>query len=272
MPKATRRTSHTRDLARRRWSRESNSQESEKSASEEEENVVIKPDEDFDLINFSNKSTLNDISDLFSFCKEQVNTRFISVLVYMSLRRFGHSWRDIDGFLKEIGGMTAKTAHKWSNILVNKDFEDFTSDGRGGKRGDSFWDFFPDLELEARQFVNEECSKKEASFTAESLARFIDNRFYELNDMKKVDQGFVRSVESCKLDLRRFGAKFTANAARPYFLGHEREDVVQHREEFVKYFVRNEDHFYTITNDPLPQWKTPTVHPAILICKCSCCS
>ncbi|CAF3413347.1 unnamed protein product [Rotaria socialis] len=122
------------------------------------------------------------------------------------------------------------------------------------------------LELEARQFVFEECSKTDTTFTAETLAIFIDNRFYELNNLKKVDQRLARSVESCKLDLRRFGAKFTANSSRPYFLGHEREDVVKHRKEFVKYFIEREQHFYTITNDAVPQWKTPTTTPAVLLC------
>ncbi|CAM4860679.1 unnamed protein product [Rotaria socialis] len=130
----------------------------------------------------------------------------------------------------------------------------------------SFLDCYPDLELEARQFVFEECSKTDTTFTAETLAIFIDNRFYELNNLKKVDQRLARSVESCKLDLRRFGAKFTANSSRPYFLGHEREDVVKHRKEFVKYFIEREQHFYTITNDAVPQWKTPTTTPAVLLC------
>ncbi|CAF4575883.1 unnamed protein product, partial [Didymodactylos carnosus] len=35
-----------------------------------------------------------------------------------------------------------------------------------GKRGDAFYDEYPDLELEARQFVIEQCTKQEASFTA----------------------------------------------------------------------------------------------------------
>ena len=138
---------------------------------------------------------------------------------------------------------------------------------RGQKRGDSFWNCYPGLELEAKQFVFEECSKTEAIFTAETLARFIDNYFYELNNVQKVDQRLVRSVESCKLGLRRFGAKFRANSSRPYFLGHEREDVVKHREEFVKYFIEGENHFYTITNDAVPQWQTPTTAPTILLCK-----
>ncbi|CAF4874655.1 unnamed protein product [Rotaria socialis] len=133
----------------------------------------------------------------------------------------------------------------------------------------SFLDCYPDLELEARQFVFEECSKTDTTFTAETLAIFIDNRFYELNNLKKVDQRLARSVESCKLDLRRFGAKFTANSSRPYFLGHEREGVVKHRKEFVKYFIEREQNFYTITNDAVPQWKTPTTTPPVLLLDCA---
>jgi hypothetical protein len=60
----------------------------------------------------------------------------------MSLRRFCHSWRDIDAFLETVGGMTARTAHKWSNILVNRDFAEFINQERGGKPGDTFWDCY----------------------------------------------------------------------------------------------------------------------------------
>jgi hypothetical protein len=34
--------------------------------------------------------------------------------------------------------MTARTSHKWANILVTKDFDEFINDDRGGKRGASF--------------------------------------------------------------------------------------------------------------------------------------
>ncbi|CAF2086692.1 unnamed protein product [Rotaria magnacalcarata] len=74
------------------------------------------------------------------------------------------------------------------------------------------------------------------------------------------------SVERCELDLSRFGAEYTANSNRSYFPGHEREDVVKHRKESVKCFIEREQHFYTITNDAVPQWKTPTTTPTILLC------
>ncbi|CAF4504576.1 unnamed protein product, partial [Didymodactylos carnosus] len=136
------------------------------SSSSEDETVIINPDDDTDRIDFKSPTILNDLTDLYTFCQSQLNTRFLTTLLSTSLRYLGHSWRETDAFLKEIDGMTCRTAHKWANILVNGDFDECTKDERGGKRGDSFWDCYPDLELEAKQFTLEECSKKEASFMA----------------------------------------------------------------------------------------------------------
>lgn len=97
----------------------------------EEQMIPSKPDDQIDHIDFKNDLIIHDISDLFSFCQTKINTRFLSTLVYMSLRRFGHTCRDADLFLTAIGGMTAKTCQKWTNILVHDDFDDFIADGRG---------------------------------------------------------------------------------------------------------------------------------------------
>ncbi|CAF2077709.1 unnamed protein product [Rotaria magnacalcarata] len=209
MPKVNRGRSHSRHVNSTGFIESITSNETETFSSddeEEEEEILLNPNADIDHIDFSNESRTY-------------------IYIYMSLQHLGHTRRDVDYFLTSIGGMTIKTCHTWTNILVNKDFDEFTYEERGGKRGDSFWHCYPDLELEAKQFVFEECSKTEATFTAGTLARFIDQSFYELNNLKKIDQQFVRSVESCRLDLRRFGVKFTANSSRPYFLVHEREDV-----------------------------------------------
>jgi hypothetical protein len=45
---------------------------------------------------------------------------------------------------------------------VNREFDEFINEDRGGQRGDTFWDCYPDLELESRQFVFEECSKQKS--------------------------------------------------------------------------------------------------------------
>ena len=54
--------------------------------------------------------------------------------MYAYLRCVGHLWRHIESFLTSIGGMTIKTCHKWANILVNKDFDDFKIEERWKKR------------------------------------------------------------------------------------------------------------------------------------------
>ena len=77
-------------------------------------------------IDFLDPSIIGEILDLFTHCKEQTHTRFLSTLVYMVLRHFRHSWREIDEFLKQIGAMTAETCHKWSYVLRNNDFDEFT--------------------------------------------------------------------------------------------------------------------------------------------------
>lgn len=264
MPKLKRQRNHL-SLMRIKRSIEQFTEDSTESWSEEEymeqeTNYTVKS------IDFSTDAILDQIRDLFTLCQEETNTRFITSLVYMLLRYFGHSWKDIDWFLAKISGTTAKTAHKWANVWMYEGFDEFINESRGGKKHDTFWDCYPDLEIEAKSFTVQECSKKEASFTAECLAKFIDRRFYELNDEIKVNNTYVRSVDSCRLDIRRFGARFTANKSRPYFLGHEREDVVQHREQFVDYLIKEERNFYGITDDELPQWKAPPMQPKILIC------
>ena len=80
---------------------------------------------------------------------------------------------------------------------------------------------FPELETEAKVFAFESCSQKSADFTTLDLANFIDTKFYEITQTAKVTDVLVRSVESCQLDFRRWGAKFRPNSQRPHFEGHE---------------------------------------------------
>ena len=266
MPKVKKQRQHMIDAIQRRWSIDY-SEDSSDIVTHDDEDIIGEDDVDNERIDFSKESIMDDIKDLFSFCKQNLDTRYLSVLLYTSLRYFGHSWRNIESFLLRIGGITAKTAHRWSNILINGDFDEFISDERGGKRSESFWDCYPDIELEAKCFVIEQCSSKKSNFNVEMLAMFIDRRFYEINETVKNDSGYVRSVESCRLDLRRFGAKFTASKNRPYFLGHERPDVIQERQKFINYFVQHQKRFYSLSDDAKPDWLNPSEQPTILICR-----
>ncbi|CAF5216881.1 unnamed protein product, partial [Rotaria magnacalcarata] len=86
--------------------------------------------------------------------------------------------------------------------------------------------------------------------TSMDLALFIDTAYYEtIGITKDTDSELIRSVSSCRNDLRRWGATFKENGARPYFEGHERQDVVE------------------MSDDPqLPGWQVPTKqNPSIIL-------
>ena len=51
-----------------------------------------------------------------------------------------------------------------------------------------------------------------------------------------------------------------------YFEGHERDDVVSHRNTFLSYFLSRKNHYYTLTDDETPAWIAPTRRPCILMC------
>jgi hypothetical protein len=71
------------------------------------------------------------------------------------------------------------------------------------------------------------CAAKAAYFDAFELATFIDNQFYSLTGIKKdPEDALIRSVQSYRLDLRRWGARFDSNSQRPYFEGHERIHII----------------------------------------------
>ncbi|CAF2819674.1 unnamed protein product [Rotaria sp. Silwood2] len=201
-------------------------------------------DTDDKELNFSEKLLVNDIVDPAEMCKSKCGSKYLSALVYMSLHSFKIKWEDIDEYLKRIGFMTAQTSHKWATVFINGDYEEFSSDLRGGKHIDSFYDMFLEIETDAKAFVVEACSRKSADFKASYLAQFIDTKYYEVTGSEK--QGgddLITSESSCRLNLRRWRAKFEANSQHFY---------------------------YTITDGETPTWKMPTQKPnRILICKWS---
>ena len=130
--------------------------------------------------------------------------KFTSVLLYMSLRHFKITWRDCDLFMKEIGALSSQTCQNWTDIFISGDFDQFCTDNRGGKRIETFYEGFPELELEAKLFAIERCGNKSADFTAWDLANFVDPKYYEIiNSTKDKNANFVRSIQLCRLDLRR---------------------------------------------------------------------
>ena len=130
-------------------------------------------------------------------------------------------------FLKQLSCCCLQTVHSWS-LTINEENDPLVilRDNRGGKQRDSFYDMFPDLETEAKMFSIANSSKKSSLFTTQTLAMFINERYTELTGEAFESGEFIRSLSSCRIDLIRWGAKFSKNKKRPYFSGHERDDVV----------------------------------------------
>ena len=128
MPRPNRRRTQSRNASARRW-----------------KNATIPsppdiPDEEYHAdvenleLSFMQKLTLSNIQDLVEMCRLKWSTKYISVLLYMSLRYFKIQWKDIDEYLRSIGFMTAETSHKWADIFLDGDHKEFSHDSRGGKR------------------------------------------------------------------------------------------------------------------------------------------
>ena len=88
-----------------------------------------------------------------------------------------------------------------------------------GKYIEHFYEGFPEIELESKLYAVECCHCKLTDFTASNLATFIDQKYY--NTAKDNNIKFVRSIQSCCLELRQWGFHFNSNSKRPYFDGHE---------------------------------------------------
>jgi len=273
MPTPSLRRKHSRAAASNRWNTKKLHEKQESSDQDEEFDVSMDEAEtvdddavsDTDLLSKLDVAT---IGDVFELCKEQCGSRKLSVLLYMILRHLGHPWRLVNELLPKIGAYRCQAAHKWSEIFISDDLEAFSREGRGGKHSESFYDAFPELEIEARAFAVDGCSGKSADFSASHLAQFIDRRYYEVTQTIKINDQLIRSEKSCRLDLRRWGAKFEANSQRPYFEGHERPEVVEHREQFTSYFLNRVGHYYTVSDGDQPFWKlpSPNLKPCVLIC------
>lgn len=211
--------------------------------------------------------TLDNIGDIFELCLNECNYKTLSSFIYMALRHFLLTWRSIDEFMMKIGAMRYATAKKSAEQFIDGDFDMFLIDQRGGKRGYSFYDVYPEIEIDAKLFVADACSKKSGNFTSIDLARHIDKLYYKVTNTTKDQNELIRSERMCRLDLRRWGYRFDHNTQRPYFKGHDRPDVLAYREKFLEYFLFKKSQYYLIDSDSFGSWSIPTQHPRILICK-----
>lgn len=273
MPISSLRRRHSRAAASNRWNMKKSDekqapsdQDEEFTVSMDEEEMIA--DEAVSDTDFLRKLDVPTIGDVFELCKEQCGSRKFSVLLYMILRHLGHPWRLVNELLPKIGAYRCQAAHKWAEIFISDDLEAFLRESRGGKHPGSFYDVFPDLEIEGGAFMVNGCSGKFADFSVSHLTQFIDRRYYEVTRTTKINDQLIRSEKSCRLDLRPWEAKFEGNSQRPYFEGHERPEVVEHREQFTLYFLNRAGHYYAVSDgdQPFVQRLSLNLKPCVLIC------
>ena len=202
MPNKSRRVSLSVNAAQQRWSND----------------ICVSSDDSFSMgigdeigndvahMNFRDMIQIDDIAEVFEFCKDKCNIRYLSELTYPTLRHLSVSYQETCAFLRYVGDLSGRTAYKECNFFLYGGFDEFVDDGRGGKPGDSLYDVYPELEVEARAFSVPQCQQKTASFTAYDLAQFIDKCYHQITNHNKTDSNLVRLVESCRLDLRIWGA------------------------------------------------------------------
>ncbi|CAF1391635.1 unnamed protein product [Didymodactylos carnosus] len=147
-----------------RLSGQSLNDESKESSEDEQGQMGVKAKPDTEPINFGDKIILNGLMDVFELCKAKCGLKQLSCLLYMTLRHLGIRWRDCNAFMTEVGAFTTETAHKWTEFFISGDFEEFNSENRGNKQFGDFYDYFPDIEIEAKLFTLNRCSQKNADF------------------------------------------------------------------------------------------------------------
>ena len=180
-----------------------------------------------------------------------VNDRIFNVIIYMLLKLLNYEWDYISNVLDNLNCLTIKHAHSWCKCVLQNGVISILDDDRGGRHAsEEFYEMYPEIKLAAHEYALQNASKKNASFTVKSLAIYITERFKEITGENLKNGELIRSVASCNVDLIKWGACWDSVKNRPYFEGHEREDVVASRHEFVKYFLDNKElYFQSIETD-----------------------
>lgn len=198
-----------------------------------------------------------------------IHFRIVSVIVYLIIRLLGMSFESTRLILKILNLLNIQNCHEWVNTIIDEDdLCVILRETRGAYKRTLFYEFFPELEKDAKAFILSKCTSKESSFDAQALAKFVDERFREIcpeNDLSPDE--LVRSIESCRVDLLKWRARWDKNTNRPYFEGHERDDVVLERKNFIQKMHDAKDFYYypIIDESGKYKWLAPMRKKRILI-------
>ena len=101
-------------------------------------------------------------------------------------------------------------------------------------------------------FTIEKVSEKSSKFTVQLLQNFSLEKLQEHDGIKFEEFKKYISIRCLTKLLYEWGFVWGKNNLRPFFEGHENEDVVKCREEFTKYFISNKALFdILVKNEPI---------------------
>ncbi|CAF1086714.1 unnamed protein product [Didymodactylos carnosus] len=58
----------------------------------------------------------------------------------------------------------AVICQKWLEMFIHGTLEDFTAENRGGKHVSTVYEYFPEIEMDAKAFATQKCQQKSAAF------------------------------------------------------------------------------------------------------------
>ena len=105
--------------------------------------------------------------------------RNLSVLFGLILKHFKITNASIESFLKECDLLSLKSTSFWIKEYSEGNFSGLDLDGRRYGRDDFFYDIYPDIEFQAKNWSIIQSSDKSSKFSPLELALYITN-LYEL--------------------------------------------------------------------------------------------
>jgi hypothetical protein len=181
--------------------------------------------------------------------------------------------------LRKIGCLTARKAAEQLQKVKSNGVSELINDGRGGsfknklflisfnlffkgKFIPSFYEYFPEMEFEAKAFVEEETQKTECTFNVFQLANHINEKYKELTNSKMDPGDLIRSESILRMDLKLWGYNYVRNSKRAFYKGHENDENIEEREKLVDYFIDRIRHYYLVDENNL--WKSPDEKPCVI--------
>ena len=156
-----------------------------------------------------------------------ISERQFGVCIYIFLKLHGFNYRKIKSMVRTLGTIHIRTANDYSCLFINGYEESFFEMKRGKYKRSDVFDLVPELQDDIKEFTIEKVSDRNCKFTVAELLSFSLKRLNEYD--ARLDAKLFISRRFLDKLLINWGFYWGKNKARPYFNGHEPDDVVEDR-------------------------------------------